>query len=91
MNRRPSRAATGGFGRQGWLYLAALTAVACGVVALVFALHSQQSAPQPSQSARGTISVRRDPDPRLCEHVPCRPAHVKVGARDRSTPKETSL
>ncbi len=59
MSRRPSRAATGGNGRQGWLYIAALTAVACGVVALVFAIRSQQSAPQPPASARGTISVQQ--------------------------------
>jgi sortase (surface protein transpeptidase) len=55
--RRLSQTATGGFGRQGWLFVAALTAAVCGVVALVFAIGSQQSAPQPPASARGTISV----------------------------------
>jgi sortase (surface protein transpeptidase) len=54
---------TGGLGRQGWLYLAALTAATCGVVALVFAIHSQQSAPQPPPSARGTISSHQSADP----------------------------
>jgi sortase (surface protein transpeptidase) len=91
VNRRPSRAATGGFGRQGWLYLAALTAGACGVVALVFALHSQQSAPQPSQSARGTISVHETPTPDSARTSPAGPPTSRSARGTASTPKQTSL
>lgn len=44
-------------GRQGVLYVAALTAVAAGVVVLVVVLMAQTSAPQPSAADRGRISV----------------------------------
>ncbi len=47
MPRRLSQATTKGSGRQGLLLIAALTAAACGVVALVFAILSQRSAPEP--------------------------------------------
>jgi len=54
---------TRGFGRQGLLRLAALAAAACGVVALVFAILSQKSAPEPPASAHGTISFQHPTSP----------------------------
>ena len=47
---------TNGGGRRAQLYLLALVAATCGVIAVVAFFASQQSAPQPDPSAAGTIA-----------------------------------
>ena len=44
-------------GRRGLAYVLALVAAAGGVAAIVIAIRSQQSAPQPDPSASGTVSA----------------------------------
>jgi hypothetical protein len=55
VNRRGAASLHGG-GRRGLAYVLALVAAAGGVVAIVIAIGSQQSAPQPDPSAAGTVS-----------------------------------
>jgi Sortase domain len=56
MGTRRGAARLHGGGRRGLAYVLALAAAAGGVVAIVVAIHAQQSAPQPDPSAAGTVS-----------------------------------
>jgi hypothetical protein len=56
MTTRRGAASLHGGGRRGLAYVLALVAAAGGVAAIVIAIRSQQSAPQPEPSASGTVS-----------------------------------
>ena len=57
MSTRPRTVSSRLGGRRGLLFLAALATTIAGIVVLVIALRSQESAPQPTAAARGRISV----------------------------------
>ncbi|MDX6317974.1 MAG: hypothetical protein QOD35_1374, partial [Nocardioidaceae bacterium] len=56
MGTRRFAASLHGGGHRGLAYVLALVAAAGGVVAIIIAISSQQSAPQPDPSSAGTIS-----------------------------------
>jgi len=93
MSHRPSAAMTKRPGRQGLLLLAALAAAVLGVVAIVFAVLSQRSAPEPPASARGTISVQRPTTPAPSTPAPNSPSSSTSsgrGSTSTSAPSTTA-
>jgi sortase (surface protein transpeptidase) len=87
---------TNGGGRQAQIYLLALAAVTCGVIAIVAFLMSQQSAPQPDPSAAGTIpsssaSPRPGGEPPSRSAATGKPASGSTGGSARPRPGQFPL
>lgn len=95
MVNRFSKAITTGVGRQGLLYLLALAAAAGGVIAIVIGVTHQQSAPQPTASAAGQISVPHVQKAPSVNTTPGSPSdhqgHSATKVKHQLAPADTSL